>query len=181
MPLLYVSSPTQFNTDVVKMLCDNDVDGLKKLSSNGTSITFDDYLKAVDNTEGKVVLNTESIIYLHDIGVLHEHQVMLDGAMIGNVDLIKYAETKGEDLFYYKVLIYILTNPQNLAQKYVLQRMMEKGKMDNRALTDLYNKNIITVETYNDLVRFTIRKSYSKWWIVPIVTGIFLSAYYILN
>lgn len=185
MPLFFGQPPPDFNNDVVKMLCDNDVNGLKRLYSNGTPITFSDYLKAVDNTDGKVTLNTESIIYLHEIGVMHKHQVMLDGAMMGNVELMKYAESKGEDIFYYKVFIYILSNPQNRAQKYILQRMMHKGLMDHRALSDIHSTKMITDEIYNELnnelIKIKSPYKYSKLCIIPVVAGILSFAYYFLK
>lgn len=123
MPLV-CETPVDYNENVVGMLCDNDLDGLKQLHANGTKITMSDYLKAVDVTNGSVINNSECLIYLNEIDVLDKHLIMLDGAMRGNIALMKYAESKGEDPFYYKVVLYILNNPNNPARMYICRRLI---------------------------------------------------------
>lgn len=137
-----------------------------------------DYLKAVDTTDGKVVNNTECIIYLHEIDVIHKHQIMLDSAMIGNVELMKYAESKGEDIFYYKVFIYIFSNINNPAQAYMLQRMLQNGSTDKEKITEMHDKKLITDDTYNLVMGYLIQHKSSRWFYVPIFVCSCAIAYY---
>lgn len=137
MPLFFdIPAPTDFNAEVVGSLINNDLDKLKQLSTN-TKITFHDYLKAVDQTNGQVIQNTECIKFLYEVGAIHKHQVMLDGAMGGNFELMKYAESKGEDIFYYKVGLYILMNPDNKARKQYLNRMLKAGHITEQQIREM--------------------------------------------
>lgn len=42
-----LEAPQKYNADNVKMICNNDIAGLKQAHSNGTPITFSDYLNAI--------------------------------------------------------------------------------------------------------------------------------------
>lgn len=125
------------------------------------------------------------MIYLHEIDVLHKHQLLLDGAMIGNVELMKYAESKGEDILYYKALIYILNNPKNPARQYIICRMLRDVSDTDRAtaLTEMLDKKLITDDEYNLVLGYPVpvRHKFSRWLYIPILGFSCALVYYVIT
>lgn len=160
---------------ITNIIIDNDVNQLKNLYDEKVEIKFSDYVQALEKTNGDAIKSTECIKFLHEIGIIHIHQVMLDAAMMGNQDLMKYAQSKGEDLFYYKVILYILMRPDHPCKEFILRELRLSGQFPDESIQQFAQREVIDEELASKLhqlpngtlfTKFT--NFYNKYhWILP--------------
>lgn len=118
------------DAQVVQAMIDNDVEKLRKLRDNGATVGFYQYSDALKKTNGRAIQNTALVKWLHETGELSAHQILLDSAAGGNLELLKFAESLGEDVTYYKayLLSVQLTNPMNPCRRYIEARLKAQNK-----------------------------------------------------
>lgn len=148
----------------MEFIINNDIKQLKKMYGDGEEIKFEHYREALKKTNGGAINSTECIIFLNDIGCVSNHQLMLDGALMGNPELMKYVRSKGEDLFQVKTLMYIFGTPNNKSMEYMVTEMRLEGLLPDEQVDRLLKNNSITTVLSSKLksVRQSNGKSYGK-------------------
>lgn len=144
------------NKKIIDIIINNDFHQLKNMYDERVEIKFSDYVQAVEKTNGDAIKSTECIKFLHEIGILHVNQVMLD-------------------LFYYKVILYIITRPDHPCQEFILQELRLSGQLPDESIQQFTQHKVIDDALANKLyqlpngtlfTKFTI--FYNKYnWILP--------------
>lgn len=66
---------------------------------------------------------------------------------------MKYAQMKGEDIAYYKVLMYVLSSPENPCQSYVLSYLRQCGLLEDEKVIEIRQEELISKDLMLELLK----------------------------
>jgi hypothetical protein len=145
------------NNHIVQLIINGDVDQLRQLHAGDVTIAwYHYYCEALGKTQGQCITNIAVIQFLHEIGALCAHQILLDASVCGGLEAFKYAESLGEDITYYKVFMLCMrpeNEPTNPCFEYVLTRLRQKGSLEESKIHQLLQHKAITEEVMNRLLK----------------------------
>lgn len=147
----------------VQMIMSGDVDGLIYGYRHNYPITYKHYYDSIKESNGKCLENLECIKFLEQIRVIHPHKLLLDAALYGNLEVMKYAQMKGEDITYYKVLMCVLSNPKNPCKGYVLTYLRQYGLLEDEKVIEIRQEELISKELMLELLKIPNGSIYRRF------------------
>lgn len=139
----------------IYLIMRGDLDGLKYAYTHNYAITYIHYHDAVIKSNGECLEHLECVKFLEQIRVVYPHRLILDSALYGKLELMKYLHKNGEDLTHYKLLMqtFILTNNfNNPCREYILTYLRQNGMFANDKIIEMQQENLISIELTRKLL-----------------------------